>query len=211
VVIGAEPQDFTYDGTPTRVEIGDANVFREGVTVNKATTKEEGLTVVGSNNYFMACCHVAHDCRIGNHVLMANCVLLGGHTHIDDWAILSGNTGVHHFTTVGSYSFVGGLSRIVHDVPPYMLVDGNPSSVRCVNIVGLKRHGFSEQEIAAISEAHRLLYRAHLTPAQARETLRSHNHLNAHVEHLLEFVARQRQGLNGRQRQPNRVTHSEAA
>ncbi len=211
VVIGADPQDLTYDGTATRVKIGDGNVFRESVTVNKATTKEDGLTAIGNSNYFMACCHVAHDCKIANHVLMANGVLLGGHTHIHDWATLSGNAAVHHFTTVGSYSFVGGQSRIVHDVPPYMLVDGNPSSVRCVNIVGLKRRGFSAQEIAALSEAYRLLYRAHLTPAQARETLRSHNHLNEHVEHLLQFVTRQRLGLNGRQRQPNRLAQSEAA
>ena len=201
-VLGAEPQDISYDGSATRLEIGDHNVFREGVTVNRATTKEQGVTVIGNHNYFMACSHMAHDCRIGNHVLMANGVLLGGHTHVHDRAVLSGNVAVHHYTTVGRYSFVGGLSRIVHDVPPYMLVDGNPSSVRCVNSVGLKRHGFTAEGISSLSEAHRLIYRARMSLPHATEILVNHQHINKHVEILLDFIAWQREGLNGRQRQP---------
>ncbi len=204
VVIGADPQDISYDGSPTGVEIGDHNVFREGVTVNRATTKEDGVTRIGSHNYFMACSHVAHDCQIGDHVIMANGVLLGGHAHVHDRAILSGNAAVHHYTTVGAYSFVGGLSRIVHDVPPYMLVDGNPSCVRCVNLVGLKRQGLSPDEIAGLSEAHRLVYRAKMGLRHATEILGSHGHLNRHVSKLLEFIEQQHNGKHGRARERTR-------
>jgi UDP-N-acetylglucosamine acyltransferase len=197
-VIGAEPQDVSYDGSPTRVEIGDHNVIRECVTINRATTKEQGLTSVGNYNYLMACSHVAHDCVIGNHVILANSVLLGGHVHIHDYAILSGHVGVHHYATVGAYSFVGGQSRIVHDVPPYMLVDGNPSSVRYLNLVGLKRHGLSAEEIASLSEAHRLIYRAKMGLRHATELLESHGHLTSHVRMLLEFIRQQYDGSHGR-------------
>jgi UDP-N-acetylglucosamine acyltransferase len=206
VVIGAEPQDVSYDGSPTRVQIGHHNVFREGVTVNRATTKEDGLTRIGNHNYFMACSHVAHDCKLGNHVIMANGVLLGGHTHVHDRAILSGNAAVHHFVTVGEYSFVGGMSRIVHDVPPYMLVDGNPSIVRCPNMVGLKRHGFTSDQIAALNEAHRLIYRARMGLWHAKEILENHNHLTAHVKNLLDFLEQQHKGKHGRQREGARKT-----
>ena len=199
VVIGDEPQDISYDGSPTRVEVGNHNVFREGVTVNRATTKEEGVTRIGHYNYFMSCSHIAHDCQIGDHVIMANGALLGGHTRVQNRAILSGNVGVHHFVTIGAYSFVGGLSRIVHDVPPFMLVDGNPSVVRCVNLVGLKRQGFTQEEIASLSESHRLIYRAKMGLRHAREILESHNHLTPHVQQLLDFIDRQYKGKHGRQ------------
>jgi UDP-N-acetylglucosamine acyltransferase len=211
VVIGAEPQDISYDGAPTRVEIGHHNIMREGVTVNRATTKEEGVTRIGNHNYFMACSHVAHDCQVADHVIMANGVLLGGHTRVQNRAIISGNVGVHHFVTIGAYSFVGGLSRIVHDVPPFMLVDGNPSVVRCVNLVGLKRQGFSSEEIASLSEAHRLIYRAKMGLRHGREILESHNHLTPHVGQLLDFIDRQYKGKHGRQcealRRPTVVEH----
>jgi UDP-N-acetylglucosamine acyltransferase len=200
VVVGGEPQDVSYKGEPTRVEVGHHNQFREGVTVNRATTKENGLTLVGNFNYFMANSHVAHDCVLGDYVIMANGALLGGHAHVDNRAIISGNVGVHHWVTVGAYSFIGGMSRIVHDVPPFMLVEGHPSIVRCVNLVGLKRQGFSSDEIASLSETHRLIYRAKMGLEHAREILESHSHLNRHVEHLLQFIELQRKGAHGRQR-----------
>lgn len=201
VVVGAEPQDLSYDGSPTQVVIGHQNQFREGVTVNRATTKEDGFTRIGDRNYFMANSHVAHDCVVGDHVILANGVLLGGHTHVHNRAIISGNVGVHHYVTVGAYAFVGGLSRIVHDVPPYMLVDGNPSVVRCVNIVGLKRQGFTTEEIASLGEAHRLIYRARMGLWHAREILEGHNHLNPHVQGLIDFLELQHKGKHGRGRE----------
>ena len=148
-VIGGEPQDLSYRGSDTRVVIGDHNVIREGVTINRATEKEDGVTSIGSHYYLMACCHVAHDCRLGDHVIIANGTLLGGHVHVHDHASLSGAVGVHHFTTIGSYSFVGGLSRVLHDVPPFMLVEGSPARPRCINVVALRRNGFPSDVVGA--------------------------------------------------------------
>jgi len=202
-VIGGEPQDLSYRGAPTRVEIGDYNVIRESVTVNRATEKEDGVTRVGNYNYLMACTHLAHDVKMGDHVVMANGTIIGGHTHIESHASLSGNVAVHHFATIGRYSFVGGASRIYHDVPPYMLVDGNPSRVRCINQVGLKRNRFAPEEIASLSEAHRLLYRAKMGLQHAREILTSNagGQLTQPVEILLKFIEAQHAGKHGRGRE----------
>ena len=160
VVIGGPPQDVSYRGEDTEVVIGDGNLIRECVTINLATTKEDGITSVGDRCYLMACCHVAHDCRLGDRVIMANGTLLGGHVHVHNDATFSGGVGVHHFATIGSFSFVSGLSRVLHDVPPFMLVEGSPARPRCVNLVALRRHQFPAETIDALDEAHRLLYRA---------------------------------------------------
>jgi UDP-N-acetylglucosamine acyltransferase len=141
-VLGGEPQDVSYTGSDTKVIIGDDNIIRECVTVNRASEKEDGLTRIGNCNFLMACCHVAHDCKLGNHIIIANNTLLGGHVHVDDYASLSGGVAVHHFATIGGYSFVGGMSAVRHDVPPYMLVEGHPAKPRCINVVGLKRNNF---------------------------------------------------------------------
>ena len=133
----------------------------------------------------MACCHVAHDCKLGDHIIMANGSLLGGHVHVDDYASLSGAVAVHHFTTIGSYSFVGGLSRVLHDVPPFMLCEGAPARPRCINIVALKRHEFSPHVIDCLAEAHRLIYRAKVGLDPAREILRGNGQLVPQVNQLL--------------------------
>ena len=145
VVIGGEPQDLSYRGSNTRVVIGDDNIIRECVTINRASEKEEGVTRLGSHNFLMGCWHVAHDCQLGDHIVIANGTLLGGHVHIHDHAWLSGGVGVHHFATIGSYAFVAGMSPVLHDVPPYMLVEGYPAQPRCINAVGLKRNDFPPQ------------------------------------------------------------------
>jgi UDP-N-acetylglucosamine acyltransferase len=204
-VIGAEPQDISYRGSDTQVVIGDHNVIREGVTINRGTEKEEGLTTLGSHCFIMAGCHIAHDCRIGDRVIMANATLLGGHVHVHDDAILSGGVAVHHFATIGSFSFTGGLSRVLHDVPPYMLAEGNPSRPRCINLVALKRHRFSTEEIRALAEAHRLLYRAHLGLEATREQLRADKLLLPPVLHLLDFLQHQHRGRHGRARDRRRL------
>lgn len=200
-VIGAEPQDFSYRGSPTRVIIGDHNVIREAVTINRATEKEEGLTTVGSHCYLMACTHVAHDCRVGDRVVIANGTLLAGHVRIHHHATLSGNVGIHHYTTVGSYSFISGLSRVLHDVPPYMLVEGTPARPRCLNMVALKRNDFPRDYIQALIEAHRLIYRAKVGLDHAREILRNNGHLVPPVNHLLNFIQEQQEGRHGRARE----------
>jgi UDP-N-acetylglucosamine acyltransferase len=205
VVIGGDPQDLSYRGEDTRVVVGDYNVIRESVTINRATTKEEGVTSVGDQCYLMACSHVAHDCRIGDRVVMANGTLLGGHVHIDNNATLSGAVCVHHFTTIGSYSFVSGLSRVLHDVPPYMLVEGSPTRPRCVNVVALKRNDFPNEVINALSEAHRLIYRQKVGLDNAREILRSNGNLVPAVNHLLSFIQNQQEGRHGRGRERRRA------
>jgi UDP-N-acetylglucosamine acyltransferase len=205
VVIGGEPQDVSYRGEDTQVIIGDHNVIREGVTINRGTLKEEGLTSLGSDCYLMAGCHIAHDCRVGDRVIMANATLLGGHVHIHDDATLSGGIAIHHFTSVGSYSFISGMSRVLHDVPPYMLVDGMPSRPRCVNMVALKRNNFPPEVIEALSEAHRLIYRSKVGLDNAREILRSNGNLVPAVNHLLSFIQTQQEGRHGRGRERRRA------
>lgn len=204
VVIGGEPQDLSYQGTDTRVEIGDHNTFREAVTINRASEKEDGVTRVGSHNYLMAGSHVAHDCKLGSHIVIANATLLGGHVHVHDHAALSGGIGVHHYVTIGSYSFVSPLSRVLHDVPPCMLVDGHPSRPRCINLVALKRNHFTPEEIDCLAEAHRLLYRAKVGLAHARDILRGNGQILPPVERLLAFVEDQNAGKHGRARERTR-------
>jgi UDP-N-acetylglucosamine acyltransferase len=205
VVIGGEPQDISYAGSPTRVEIGDNNVIRECVTINRGTEKEDGLTRIGNNNFLMACSHVAHDCKLGDGIVIANGTLLGGHVHVHSYAGLSGAVAVHHYTTIGSYSFVGGLSRVLHDVPPYMLVEGSPARPRCINVVALKRNHFSPEAIAHLASAHRLLYRAKMGLEHAREILRANDQLVPQVADLLAFVENQQSGRHGRARETRRA------
>ena len=204
-VLGGEPQDISYDGEPTEVIVGDYNVIRESVTINRGTAKDRGVTLVGDHCYFMAGCHVAHDCIVGSHVIMANGSFLGGHVNVHDHASLSGIVGVHHFATIGSYSFVGGVSRVLHDVPPFMLVEGVPTRPRCVNVVALKRNDFPKETISALVEAHRLLYRAKVGLDHAREILRSDGNLLPQVNHLLSFVQNQQDGRHGRSRDVRRA------
>lgn len=201
-VIGAEPQDKKYAGEETWVIIGDYNSIRECVTVHGGTEAGGGITRVGNHNLIMAGCHVAHDCTLENHVTMANNVLLGGHVHVEDRASFGGLAAVHHFVTVGAYAFVGGLARVTQDVPPYMLVEGNPIRVWSINRVGLKRNEFSVKDMKALKDAHRLLFR---TPVARREAMR--RILKAHpdcdkVKHLTDFLRNTERGNQGRARQP---------
>jgi UDP-N-acetylglucosamine acyltransferase len=205
VVIGAEPQDISYQGSDTRVEIGDRNTLREGVTINRASEKEDGVTRIGSDNFLMGNCHVAHDCKLGSHILIANGTLLAGHVHIHDYASLSGGCAIHQFVTIGSYSFIGALSRALHDVPPFMLVEGIPARPRCINIVALKRNDFSAERIETIAAAHRLLYRSKVGLNHARELMRASNQLSSDVEQLFQFIEGQQVGKHGRGREVRRA------
>ncbi len=204
-VVGGEPQDVTYVGSPTEVRVGNHNIFREGVTINRGTEKDRGITSIGDHCFFMACSHVAHDCMVGNHVIIANSSMLGGHVHVEDHASISGGVAVHHFANIGSFSFVSGVSRVLHDVPPFMLVEGVPTRPRCVNVVALKRNDFSRETISALSDAHRLLYRAKVGLDHAREILRSNGQLVPQVNHLLTFVQEQQEGRHGRARDVRRA------
>jgi UDP-N-acetylglucosamine acyltransferase len=200
-VIGGEPQDVSYRGSETHVEIGDRNSIREGVTIHRASEKEAGITRIGSDNLLMVNVHIAHDCQLADRVTIANNTILGGHIHVESNVTISGGVGIHPFVTVGAYSYVGGLSRIYHDVPRFMIVDGNPSKVRCINVVGLRRHGLSAEAIEALHEAHRLIYRARMTASHAAEILTSHGHLCPEVQRLLDFIDAQHLGRHGRARE----------
>jgi len=200
VVIGAEPQDLSYKGSPTQVIIGDRNVFRESVTVNRATEKEDGITSLGNDCYLMTCAHVAHDCRVEDRVIMANNVMLGGHVLVQHDATLSGGVAVHHFASIGCYSFVSGLSRVLQDVPPYMLCEGFPARPRCVNIVALKRKNFSPEAIKAISEAYKLVYRSKVGQKHAREILSGDGQMLEEIRILFEFIDNTAVGRHGRSR-----------
>jgi UDP-N-acetylglucosamine acyltransferase len=200
-ILGGDPQDVSYHGTATRLEIGDHNILRESVTINRGSEKEAGLTRLGSHNFLMAASHVAHDCHLGDHVTIANGSLLAGHVHVESHANISGGVAVHHYATIGGYSFIGGQSRIIHDVPRYMLVDGNPSRVRCINVVGLKRNGIGTEGIESLHEAHRLVFRAKMTIRHAAEILESHGHNTPEVQSLFEFLQTQQDGKHGRGRE----------
>ena len=204
-VIGGEPQDLSYRGEDTEVVVGDNNIIRELVTISRGTQKDEAVTTIGNDCYLMAACHVAHDCRIGDRVVIANGTLLGGHVHIHDDATLSGAVVIHHFTTVGSFSFIGGQARVSNDVPPYMLVEGSPARVRCVNVVALKRNDFPAETNRALAEAHKLIYRSKVGVDNAREILRSNGSLVPAVNHLISFIQNQQEGRHGRARERRRA------
>ena len=161
--IGAEPQDKKYAGEPTRLEIGDRNTIREFVTINTGTVQDLGLTALGDDNWIMAYVHIAHDCRIGNHTIIANATQLGGHVHLGDWVFLGGLSGVHQFVRVGAHAMTGFQTRLSQDLPPYVTAAGNPVSATGINAEGLRRRDFSPERIAQVKQMHRLLYRQGLT------------------------------------------------
>lgn len=170
-VIGGPPQDTGYTDADTAIEIGDGNVFREQCTVNLATEKGDGVTRVGDDNFLMAGTHVAHDCRVGDRIVIANNGMLGGHVTVDNDVTIAGGVGVNHFASIGRMSFVSAMSRILHDVPPYTVVDGQPAKPRSVNTIGMKRHGFPAEDIEAMTRAFRLLYRQKVGIEKARAEL----------------------------------------
>jgi UDP-N-acetylglucosamine acyltransferase len=186
--IGDEPQDKKYRGEPTRLVIGDRNVFRESCTVNRGTTHDKGVTSIGNDNLFMAYAHVAHDCVIGNNTVFANCASLAGHVEIGDWAILGGLTAVHQFARIGAHAFLGGGSILSRDVPPYVMVAGNPAVPHTVNAEGLKRRGFTEEQIRNIRDAYRIVYRSELKLAEALAQLAPRVPAQPELRPFVEFI-----------------------
>lgn len=184
--IGLEPQDLKYKGGSSWVKIGDGNRIREYVTINRATAEGEA-TVVGSNNLIMAYSHVAHNCQIGDKVVIANNVALAGHVEIESKVVIGGVLGIHQFVRVGTMAMLGGMSRIDRDVPPYMLIEGNPGRVRSLNAIGLKRGGLSDEEMNLLKKAFRMLYRSDLSFKQAIEELELLGD-NPYLIHLHKFL-----------------------
>ena len=165
--IGAQPQDKKYSGEPTRLEIGDRNMIRECVTINRGTAQDLGVTRVGNDNWIMAYAHIAHDCTLGDNIILANNVALAGHCQVGDWAIFGGFSGLHQFCRAGAHCFMGKYAGVSQDVPAYVMVGGYPPAPRGINSEGLKRRGFSAEQIANIRQAYKLLYRSGLKLAEA--------------------------------------------
>ena len=169
--IGAAPQDKKYAGEPTRLEIGDRNVIREFCTFNLGTSQDLGVTRLGNDNWIMAYVHIAHDCQVGNHTIFANNAALAGHVHIGDWVILGGFSNTHQFCKIGAHAMVGMSTSLTQDVPPFVMLNGNPAAAHGINVEGLKRRGFSREQISAIRQSYKLLYKSGLTLEEAKLAL----------------------------------------
>jgi len=193
-VIGGDPQDISYKGEDTKLIIGKNNIFRECVTVNKGTLKEDGITEIGDNNLFMATVHIAHDCKIGNNVIVANGVGIAGHVRIEDNAFIGGISGIHQFVRIGTFAMVAGLSAVTQDVPPYCLVEGNRAKVVSLNLVGLRRHLKEKESIDKLKVAFKKLFRENRNIKEvAKEILKSET--DKHVKRLCEFILSSKRGI----------------
>lgn len=192
--IGQRSQDLKYDAEPTHLEIGTGNTFREFTTVHRATSPG-GVTRVGSHGNFLAYAHIAHDCTVGDHVIFSNNGTLAGHVVVGDHAVIGGLSGVHQFCRIGAHAIVGGCTKIVQDVPPFLIADGNPAEVRGVNHVGLERRGFAAESIRELREAYKVIYRENLNTTQALEVLRSKFEGSELVTYLTDFIASSERGI----------------
>ncbi len=193
--IGLKTQDLKWKGGVTRTEIGDNNTFREYVTVNSATNPE-GVTSIGCDNHILAYSHVAHDVSIGNHVVMSNVATLAGHIVVEDYAVIGGLAAIHQFCRIGKMAIVGGCSKVVQDVPPFMLADGNPAMTRTVNKVGMERNGVSEEAQAGLRRAFKILFREGLTIPNALARIEKKLPLLPEVQYLIEFVRTSERGIS---------------
>jgi len=193
--IGDAPQDLKYKGEPTRLEIGDRNVFREFTTMNRGTVQGGGITTIGSDNLFMAYTHVAHDCHVGSRCVMANYATLGGHAELGDWVIMGGYSGIHQFTKVGAHAFLGNNAAVTRDVPPYVMAVGSPAVPHSINSEGLKRRGFTPEQIRNLKNAYRVLYRSDLKLAVAVEELKSRVATQPELRIFVDFIGESTRSL----------------
>ncbi|OGO90221.1 MAG: acyl-[acyl-carrier-protein]--UDP-N-acetylglucosamine O-acyltransferase [Coxiella sp. RIFCSPHIGHO2_12_FULL_42_15] len=194
VVLGTDPQHTGYRGEVTWLKIGDHNVIREFVTVNRGTN-EVGVTHVGSHNYLMSYSHIAHDCTVGNHVVFANTASIAGHVSVGDYAILGAFSGVHQFVKIGAFSFLGRATKIFQDILPFMLVTGNPGAPRGLNSVGLRRHGFTPEDMASLKEAFSIIFRRGLKQVEIIAELEQLAKTNPHVMVLLQEIRSSKRGI----------------
>ncbi|HEU5397211.1 MAG TPA: acyl-ACP--UDP-N-acetylglucosamine O-acyltransferase [Verrucomicrobiae bacterium] len=193
--IGLKTQDLKWKGGVTRTEIGDQNTFREYVTVHSATSDGE-VTRVGSGNTILAYCHIAHNCTLGDRIIMSNVATLAGHVTVEDCAVVGGLAAVHQFCRIGRMAIIGGCSKVVQDVPPFMLADGNPATTRTVNKVGLERNGISEEAQAALRQAYKILFREQLTIPNALAKIEKKSPALPELKHLIAFVRASERGIS---------------
>jgi UDP-N-acetylglucosamine acyltransferase len=192
--IGQQTQDLKYAGEPTYLEIGDENTFREFVTVNRSTSCN-GKTRIGNRGNFLAYSHIGHDCTVGDGVVFSNNGTLAGHVQVGDYAVIGGLTAVHQFCRIGRFAITGGCSKIVQDVPPFMIADGNPAEIRGVNLVGLERKNFPAESVKWIKEAFRLIYRSKYNTGQAMEAIGKELPPNEEVQEIVEFIENSERGI----------------
>lgn len=210
-VLGGLPQDLKFrDGTPSGVRVGAGTVIREYVTIHRATTPD-GWTEIGCHCLLMAMSHVAHDCRLGDGVIVINSAEIGGHCTIGGRATVGGLTGLVPFTRIGAHAYLGGCAKLTADLPPFMLADGLPATVRGVNVVGLRRAGVPAEARRAIQDAYALLYRSGLSPQSARERIRREVPPGAHISMLVEFIEASRRGICGSPRRASAVENEEGS
>ncbi len=195
VCIGLKTQDLKWEGGTTFTEIGDENTFRESVTVHSATG-DGRFTRIGSHNHILAYCHIAHDCHLGDHIIMSNVATLAGHVVVEDHAVIGGLVAVHQFCRIGRMAMIGGCSKVVQDVPPFMLADGNPAETKTVNKVGLERQAMSEETQAALRQAYKILFREGLTISNALTRIESELPALPEVKHLVQFVRASGRGIS---------------
>ncbi len=193
--IGEATPDLKYKGEKTRLVIGDNNVIREGVTIHRGTVQDLGETRIGDDNLLMAYVHVGHDCVVGNHCIMVNNSSVPGHVYLDDWAIISGYSGVHQYCHIGAHAFVGGFTYVNQDVPAYVLVSGIPAKSRTINTEGLKRRGFSTEQIKLLQKAYRLIYRKGLELSRALEEVESLDDPDAVLTPFIQSIKSSKRGL----------------
>jgi len=193
--VGADPQDKKYRGETTRLEIGDRNVIRECVTIHRGTVQDQGVTRIGNDNLLMACAHVAHDCVIGDQCVLANYAALAGHAHLDDWVIMGGFSGIHQFVQVGAHAFIANNAAVTRDVPPYVMTVGQPAGAHSINAEGLKRRGFTPEQVRNIRAAFRLLYRSGLKLAEASERIVALAAEQPELGALVDFLPRATRGI----------------
>ena len=206
--LGGPPQDLSYKGEPTRLVIGDRNTIREFVTINRGTVKGGGVTRIGSNCLLMACSHVAHDCELRDRIIMGNNVLLAGHVLVEEFANVSGGAAAHHFVTIGAYAYVGGMTRMVQDVPPFMILEGHPSRVRGVNVIGLQRNGLPEDQIEDLRESFKRIFRSGDPRKHTLERLKEDLPTAPLVNRLVQSLERTELGAKGRYRESLRTQFS---
>jgi len=193
--IGLQTQDLKWKGGLTRTEIGDGNTFRESVTINSATGDGE-VTRVGSHNHILAYAHIAHNVVLGNHVIMSNVGTLAGHVTVEDYAVVGGLAAIHQFCRIGRMSIIGGCSKVVQDVPPYMMADGNPAQTRTINKVGLERKGVSEESQTSLRQAYRILFREGLTVSNGLKKIENELEMGDELKHLVEFIKGSERGIS---------------
>ena len=195
--IGEAPQALAYKGEETCLVMGDDNIVREFVTLNRGTVQGGGKTVIGNGNLFMAYSHVAHDCLIGDQVILANGATLAGHITIEDYAIMGGLSAVHQFCRIGSHAFISGMTGVTLDIPPYMLASGSRAKLFGLNLVGLKRHRFSDDALKALKKAYRIIFRSSLTLEKAMKRLREDEIAQfPEIQHLLSFLQQSKRGIS---------------